>query len=190
MQQRKRASPAAERHDDHGPPGGLYERDFLAWTGEQARALRRAGEGFAHGDIGVVQNALAALDFDNLAEELDSLGRSERAELRRRLTTIVEHLLKVQHSPAAGPRAGWRSTVRRGRRDAARLLRDNPSLKPELPGLLGEAAEDAAALLPADMEERGEGEAGELARAMREALREYTPERVLDPDWWPTPFQP
>lgn len=184
MQQRRRASPA-ERHDDHGPPGGLYERDFFAWTEEQAGALRRLRDDHARGDAVAVRDALAALDFENLAEELDSLGRSERAELRRRLTTALEHLLKLRFSPAAEPRAGWQSTVRRTRRDAARLLRENPSLKPELPGLLGEAVEDAVALLPADMEGRGEGEAGELTRAMREAVRGYTPERVLDPDWWP-----
>ncbi len=125
------------------------------------------------------------MDFDNLAEELASLGRSEARELRHRLTTIVEHLLKAQHSPAAGPRAGWRGAVQRSRVEVARLLEESSSLKPDLVDALDKAAEDALAVLPADMEDRGEGEAGELAAAIREAVRDYTPERMLDPDWWP-----
>ena len=187
--QRRRA--AAERHDDHGPPADLYRQDFYAWASGQARALHRAGEGRARGDAGAVRDALSALDFDNLAEELDSLGRSELRELRHRLTTIVEHLLKLQFSPAEGPRAGWRSTVRRGRIEVARLLEDSPSLKAELLPSLNKAKLDAGALVLAELESHGEVpvklvKTATLTVAVMEALLgDHTLERVQDRDWWP-----
>jgi uncharacterized damage-inducible protein DinB len=66
--------------------GKLYETDFFLWTKEQAAALR-AGR-------------LDALDRDNLAEEVESLGRKDRRELESRLTVLVMHLLKWRHQPA------------------------------------------------------------------------------------------
>ena len=187
--QRRRAT--AERRDDHGPPVGLYEQDFHAWASEQARVLRRAGESRARGDAEAFREATAALDYENLAEELDSLGRSELRELRHRLTTIVEHLLKLQFSPAAEPRVGWRSTVQRGRIEVARLLEDSPSLRAKLPSALGKAKLDAAVLVLAELKDRGEASAeglagaAALATAMDRALRDYTPAQVRDRDWWP-----
>lgn len=173
----------AERHDSDVVD--LYHRDFRAWALEQAQALHRAAESRVHDDANALQEAVAALDYVNLSEELASLGRSESRELRQRLTTIVEHLLKAQHSPAPRPRAGWRNTVRRDRIEVSHLVADSPSLEAELPDLLGEATENAVKLATAELADRGEGEARELARAMREAVRDYTPDRVLDPDWWP-----
>lgn len=182
----QRARLLAERYGSGGPPAvDLYHRDFRAWALEQARALRRARDGRAHGNAEALQEAIAALDLENLAEEVGALAKSESRELRSRLATIVEHLLKAQHSPAAGPLAGWRGTVQRSRAEISRLLENSPSLKAELPELLDEAAVDAVGPVAVDLEDRGEGEARELAGSMREALRDYTPERVLDPGWWP-----
>ncbi len=175
---------AVEHHDDDGPPVvDLYHRDFHAWALEQAQALQRAGE--SRGAPEALRGAIADLDLENLAEEITGLAKSEQRELRKRLTTIVEHLLKVQHSPAPRPRVGWRGTVQRTRREVRRLLEDSPSLEKELQSLLDEAKEDAVEPVSADLEDRAEGEAGKLAGAMRKALRHYTREQVLDPDWWP-----
>ncbi len=68
----------------------LYEEDFVRWTEQQSRALREAAE--------VGTNL--PLDWENLAEEVESLGASQRRELRSRLAVILEHLMKLQHSPA------------------------------------------------------------------------------------------
>ena len=79
----------------------LYDEDFLRWTEEQAAGLRRAK----------VSNL--PLDWENLAEEIESLGKSQRRELGAQIRRILHHLLKLEVSPAEEPRAGWRASVRR-----------------------------------------------------------------------------
>jgi hypothetical protein len=101
-----------------------YEDDFFGWATEQA-ALLRAGR---------VREA----DLANIAEEIDSMGRSEKRELVRRLALVFAHLLKWQFQPALRGNS-WRLTLREQRRKLARHLQDNPSLRP----LLGQAASDA-----------------------------------------------
>jgi hypothetical protein len=66
----------------------------MRWAEAQAEGLRRAAEAGSN----------LPLDWYNLAEEIESLGRSQRRELRSRLATIIEHLLKLQFSPAMEPR--------------------------------------------------------------------------------------
>jgi hypothetical protein len=56
------------------------------------------------------------------------LGRSERAALRSHIATVIEHLIKLQVSPATDPRNGWTESVQRARDDIARVLEDSPSL--------------------------------------------------------------
>ncbi len=68
-------------------PDGLYDADFFLWTQEQARLLRNS----AHAATNL------PLDWENLAEEVEDLGRSNRRELRNRLRVVMEHLLKLQH---------------------------------------------------------------------------------------------
>jgi len=101
-----------------------YEDDFYGWATEQA-ALLRAGRA-------------AMADLVNIAEEIDSMGRSEKRELLSRLAVLFAHLLKWQFQPALRGNS-WRLTVREQRRKLARHLHDNSSLRP----LLGQAAADA-----------------------------------------------
>ncbi len=68
-----------------GNPAQLYEKDFVRWTEQQAAALREAA----------ALGTNLPLDWENLAEEIDSLGRSLRHELRSRILVIIEHLLKL-----------------------------------------------------------------------------------------------
>ena len=63
----------------------LYEQDFVRWAETQAAALRDAARSGAN----------LPLDWDNLIEEVESLGRSERRELERRLAAVLEPLLKL-----------------------------------------------------------------------------------------------
>ena len=79
----------------------LYDEDFVRWTEEQAAALRRA-KSLPAGGRG---RSSLALDWENLAEEIESLGKSDRRELRSQITRILRHLLKLEFSPAAEPRA-------------------------------------------------------------------------------------
>lgn len=93
----------------------LYETDFHAWLLAQAAALKS-------GDA-------ACIDWTNLAEEIEDMGRNQRHQLESRLEVLIAHLVKLALSRAEAPRAGWRATVREQRRGIARVLRDNPSLR-------------------------------------------------------------
>src|SRR5437868_5095375 len=73
-----------------------------------------------------------ALDWENLAEEIESLGRSDRRKLRSQIYRIVRHLAKLQFSPARDSRRGWRDSIRDGRKQVQNVLADSPSLKPQL----------------------------------------------------------
>ena len=75
----------------------LYEQDFYAWARKQATLLR-AGR-------------FEELDLAHLTEEVDDLGCSLYRSVRSRIRTIIEHLLKLQHSPAAEPRGLWLDTA-------------------------------------------------------------------------------
>ena len=79
-----------------GGAAQLYEEDFVRWTEEQSSALRKAAR------IGTN----LPLDWENLAEEIESLGRTLSLELRSPIAVILEHLLKLEHSPAIDPRRG------------------------------------------------------------------------------------
>ena len=149
--------------------GDLYEVDFVQWTEEQARTLRRA------------KNSNLPLDWENLAEEIESLGRSQRRELSSQLRRILRHLLKLQASPAAEPRAGWGATIREARKEIDNLLRDSPSLRRQVQGLIEDEAGIAAELAMADLSQHAEP-----AAAVRERIEQggFTAEQVLG-DWFP-----
>ena len=90
--------------------GDLYDRDFYAWTKTQAEALRTRGR------------AANSLDYENLAEEVESLGRSDFRESCARIRVILVHLWKLETSQREEPRAGWRRTIRTQRGDLADVL--------------------------------------------------------------------
>ena len=108
----------------------LYDQDFLAWTEQQA-ALVRAGR-------------LDQLDRDNLAEELDTMGRSEWGELENRLEVLLMHMLMGDHQPARRA-LSWKATVREQRNAIRRLMRRSPSLKRGLETTIAEVYPDAVA---------------------------------------------
>jgi hypothetical protein len=81
----------------------LFEQDFYAWATEQA-ALLRAGR-------------YDELDLEHLSEEVEDLGGALYRSVRSRIRIIIEHLLKLEHSPAAEPRGLWRDTIHAQRAD-------------------------------------------------------------------------
>jgi hypothetical protein len=92
----------------------LYEQDFYAWANEQA-ALLRAGR-------------LSEADIEHIAEEIESMGKTEKRELVSRLAVLLLHLLKWQHQPTHRG-TSWRLSVENARDDISDHLGDNLSLK-------------------------------------------------------------
>jgi hypothetical protein len=98
----------------------LYQRDYHAWAQQQAALLRRRAGGMLANDD--------ALDWSNIAEEIESLGASQQRSLRSWIGTIVDHLMRLEASPAIDPRHGWIDTIARTRADIADLLEDIPEM--------------------------------------------------------------
>jgi hypothetical protein len=94
----------------------LYHEDFYLWTQRQAEVLR-AGR-------------YQELDLEHLIEEIEDSGSAGKRSVRSRARTIVEHLLKLEHSPAVGPGAARRDTIRAQRDDLLDEL--TPTLRREL----------------------------------------------------------
>jgi hypothetical protein len=149
----------------------LYERDFVRWTEEQAAALRAAAP----------LGTNLPLDWENLAEEIDGLGRSLRRELRSRIATIIEHLIKLECSPAADPRRVWIETVGGERAEIELLLDDSPSLKGEAERLVAEETARAAQRLIRTLRRHGEATPEVIGRI---TAARYRPDHVLG-DWFP-----
>jgi Domain of unknown function DUF29 len=133
-------------------PDGPLDDDFYAWTRHQAMVMR---------SMPVSDNRF---DRENVAEEIEDLGRSERDAVRSQIRRIIEHLLKCAYSPAQQPRFEWMASIAEARatlgdkvsstlqRDAENLLskhyedgRDRAEL-----GLHSRGKVQAADNLPAD----------------------------------------
>lgn len=106
----------------------LYEQDVVLWSAEQAQALRAAQTARI--------NTPSPIDWENVAEEIESLGTSQRSELKSRIAIILEHLLKLQTSPSVEPRNSWMDTIDVQRRDVGFLLESSPSLRREAASLI------------------------------------------------------
>jgi hypothetical protein len=139
----------------------LYERDFYAWAGEQA-ALLRAGK-------------LNDADILHIAEEIESMGRSEKRELISRLRALLLHLLKWQFQPGLRG-ASWESSIQVQRISLADHLADNPSLKPHL----GEAIASAYRLARIE----AAAETG-LTAATFSLSAPWSVAEILEEDFWP-----
>ena len=152
-------------------PGALYDEDFVRWTEEQAALLRRARTAGAN----------LPLDWDNLAEEIESLGQSNRRELQSQIRSILHHLLKLEASPALEPRAEWQTSILDARAEIEALLEDSPSLRNEVDALIAKQIGTATKLATRDLESHGEPSERIVARRAAGGL---TAEQVLG-DWFP-----
>jgi len=139
----------------------LYEEDFYAWLMENVQLLR--------------QRRLAEIDVNNIAEELESMGRSERRELINRLALLFAHLLKWQYQPQKRS-PSWKYTIREQRRAVLELLNDSPSLRYELEEKLAEAYKKA--ILTAAKETR-------LSETRFPPDCPFSLEQALDESFWP-----
>ncbi|MFB2836487.1 DUF29 domain-containing protein [Floridanema evergladense] len=101
----------------------LYENDFYAWTVKQANFLRNRDWN--------------NLDIPNLAEEIESLGKQDRRELRNRLRVLIGHLLKWEFQSDKRSKS-WANTIDEQRFQILGLLQESPSLNPYLPDAISE----------------------------------------------------
>lgn len=141
----------------------LHTQDFNAWAEQQA-ALLRAGD-LAHADIA------------GIAEEIESMGRSEKRELVNRLAVLLLHLLKWQAQPMLRGHS-WRLSVKEQRLRLAAHLADNSSLKPRLPAAIAEA--HRLALVAAERETG-------LPEPAFPPVCPWSAEQMLDEAFWPAP---
>jgi hypothetical protein len=98
-----------------------YETDFYLWTQQQADLLR--------------QGALSAIDVENLIEEIESMGASDRRSISSFLELVIMHLLKWQYQPERRG-TSWRTSISKGRNAIERTLEYSPSLKRQLPEMI------------------------------------------------------
>jgi hypothetical protein len=138
-----------------------YEEDFVAWLEDQARRARG-------GDV-------EGLDLENIAEELEGLARSDRREIRSRLTVLLTHLLKYLVQPQKRS-SSWLETIDEQRDGIAELIEDSPSLR----------------VFPAEILDRAypaaRRKAARQTRLPEREFPEHCPfdiEAVLDPRWLP-----
>lgn len=95
----------------------LYETDFNLWIEQTIENLK--------------QGNLQALDLEHLIEEIESMGSSDRREIKSRLIVLLIHLLKYQYQPQKRSRS-WLSTINTQRNEIELVLEDSPSLRPYL----------------------------------------------------------
>jgi hypothetical protein len=126
----------------------LYESDFLLWTQDTVAKLK--ARDFNH------------VDIENLIEEIESLGKSEKNEIRSRLTTLLEHLLKRIYVEMPQEFNGWERTIRNQRTGIELALIDSSSLKS-----MWDSAFDIAFRL-----------------ALRDVKKEYAKQGFKIPDTW------
>ncbi|TCZ53154.1 DUF29 domain-containing protein [Roseicella aquatilis] len=154
------------------------DRDWYAWTQDQAARLRAWPEHLRPN----------GLDVEEVAEEIESLGKSDRRAIGSFLRLILLHALKIEFHPAAEAREGWRKEIRAFRRSLRRLFRDSPSLLAQREAIYATAWADACeeALDALD-------DAPEAARRFAAAVPPEAPPRydldaqVLNDAWFPAP---
>lgn len=142
-------------------PAGLYDQDFYAWTLKNAELIR--------------QGRLADLDLEHVAEELESMGRSEWYELVDRLAVLLAHLLKWQFQPERRSNS-WRLTMMEQRRRVQLRLKKSPSLRHEFDETFVEAYESAVLRAAKEMKVME----SQLPRSCP-----FTAEQTLDENYWP-----
>ena len=108
-----------------------YEKDFVVWTEEQASALKA--------------RQFTRLDYDNLIEEIEDMGKSEKRSLESYLQRLIEHLLKLQYWESEYPynHKHWKAEINNFRNQIKKIIKRSPSLKNYLIEIYLEIYQDA-----------------------------------------------
>jgi hypothetical protein len=146
-----------------------YDTDLVLWAESQARALRDAGRARTN----------LPIDWENVAEEIEALCRSQGRELASRIRAILIHLIKLQASPATEPRPGWRETIIEQRNEIGQVIEDSPSLRQTIDQVIAKeivAARRQASIALADHGETARTEIDRLNYAEAEVLGDWLPD--------------
>lgn len=147
------------------PPASLplYEQDFNLWIEEQARLLK--------------ESRFDLLDLENVIEELESMGRSDKHSLESHFDNLLMHLLKYRYQPDFRS-TSWRGSIREARKQISKIMRDSPSLRPYLAQY---------AIIPKTYKSaitQAADEAGLPASTFPPELP-FTLDEMLDEEFWP-----
>ena len=149
--------------------GPRYDDDFYAWTRHQAMVLR------------TMAAADNRFDRENVAEEIEDLGRSERDAVRSQIRRIIEYLLKLAYSPPRQPRFDWMASVAEARATLGDKL--SPTLQRDAENLLPKLYEDGR-----DRAELGLRSHGEMQAADNLPPDcPYAIDEILRRGWFPEP---
>ena len=107
----------------------LYEQDFALWVKETVKHLKS-------GDF-------TEIDLENLIEEVESLGKSQRKAVRSFLVRLLEHLLERCYVPMPECYRGWEIEIRNFRRELKQEFKDSPSLKRFMSEIFRDSYQDA-----------------------------------------------
>ncbi|MBV8054748.1 MAG: DUF29 domain-containing protein [Deltaproteobacteria bacterium] len=146
-------------------PAVRIDDDFYGWLLDQASALQRARPD--------------SLDWRNLAEELEAMGRSEENALESYLVVLLKHLLKYRYQPSKRT-SSWEASIENSRERIARLLKRSPSLKSKIDEIFRAAYSLARRKAGAEMRLEKDEWDQNLPLAC-----EWTLETVLDSQFWP-----
>jgi Domain of unknown function DUF29 len=149
--------------------GPDYDDDFYAWTQHQAAVLR---------EMAIADNRF---DRENIAEEIEALGRDQRDAVRSQVRRIIEHFLKLQCSPAEAPRLGWMASIAEAR--SALDDRLTATLKLFIEGELQRLYRDGRRQAELGLRQYGENDAA----AKLPVMCPYTLDEICRDDWYPEP---
>jgi Domain of unknown function DUF29 len=151
------------------PDGPRYEDDFFAWTQHQAMVLR---------SMAVADNRF---DRENVAEEIEDLGRSQRDTVRSQIRRIIEDLLKLAYSPAQQPRFDWMGSIAEARSTLGDKI--SPTLRQDAEATLARLYRDGRRQAVLALRGYGENQAAD-------ALPQHCPfslEDIFREEWYPEP---
>ncbi|MGK7878049.1 MAG: DUF29 domain-containing protein [Xenococcaceae cyanobacterium] len=144
----------------------LYEQDYYLWLKNTAKLLR--------------SGRLSELDVDNLVEEIEDMGRSEKRAIYSNLKILLMHLLKYRYQPEfrSNSWSSWRSTIEEHRQRIQKAFEDSPSLKRYFNEIfaVGKCYQDAKRLAAKEID---------LALDAFPSESPFTGEEILNPDYLP-----
>ena len=161
--------PAREDTGDSISGSDTYNIDTVRWSEQQAAQLRRQAADEMLND---------QLDWENIAQEIEGLAKSERSQLAKNIRTVIEHLARLQVSPAKLPRNNWKETIIRTRENIEDVLKSSPVLRPSVDAVVAEEHSKALRVVRRVLELHNE-----LPEVPLQTIG-YTSEQVTG-DWFP-----
>ena len=142
----------------------LYDTDYNLWLEETVKQLQ--------------DKDFNAIDWENLIEEIASLGRSDKRAIKSLLTRLFEHLLKLVYweSERDYNQNHWKREIRNFRKQIRDDLKTSPSLKRYLREVFEECYQDSRELV---------SDSSELPLDTFPTSPVGSVEQVLDEDWLP-----